>query len=115
MDQVMSLVKKIGFTAPVWLFPGLAMAANSVPAGFEDFSYVAPNDSNIFQFIIEFNKSFIILLEKTLHNGGMEYGSAGLAIVLWAAFLKIITTPLYYNTLKFPIQMRKNVLEVTEK
>jgi len=45
----------------------------------------------------------------------MEAGSAGLAIVLWAAFLKVVTTPLYYNALKYPLQMRKNVLDVTEK
>lgn len=102
MDKIMKLVKSVGFSAPMWLFPGMAFAANAVPPGFEDFNYVSSGDSGPFQFLIEFNKSFIILIEQTLHNGGMEHGSAGLAIVIWASILKLLTTPLYYNTLKFP-------------
>lgn len=103
MENVLKIIRNIGWTAPAWMFPSMAMAANAVPKGFEDFSYVAPSDSGLFQFIIEFNKSFIILIQQTLSNNGMEAGSAGLAIVLWASFLKIATTPLYYNALKYPL------------
>lgn len=103
MDKIMDMVKRVGFTAPVWLFPTMAMAANAVPPGFEDFSYAGPADAGLFQFIIEFNKSFLLLIERSLHGGGMEAGSAGLAILIWTTVLKLLTTPLYYSTLKFPI------------
>lgn len=62
MERILKTVRNIGWTAPAWMFPSMAMAANAVPKGFEDFSYVGPSDSGIFQFIIEFNKSFIILI-----------------------------------------------------
>ena len=63
MEGILKVIRNIGWTAPLWLSPSMAMAANNVPKGFEDFSYAGPSDGGIFQFIIEFNKSFIILIQ----------------------------------------------------
>lgn len=45
---------------------------------------------------------------------GFNGCSAGLSIIIWAACLKVLTTPFYENSLKYPTQMEKAVQDVIE-
>ena len=45
---------------------------------------------------------------------GLTTGSAGLSIIIWAAVLKVLTTPMFENSLKYPAQMEKAVQDVIE-
>lgn len=64
--------------------------------------------------MIEINKSCILFFQQALSQLGFDGCSAGLSIIVWAAFLKILTTPAYENSLKYPAQMEKAVQDVIE-
>lgn len=49
-----------------------------------------------------------------LHQVGIDAGSVGLSIFIWAAFLKLLTSPLYEKTLKYPAEFEKAVQNVIE-
>lgn len=51
------------------------------------------------------------LLDKII---GDPAGCAGLSIVLWAALLKVLTTPVYENAVRYPLLLRKTVQDLTE-
>ena len=53
-------------------------------------------------------------MENMLNTVGVDGGNVGLSIFIWAAFLKLLTSPLYEKTLKYPAEFEKAVQNVIE-
>ena len=106
-------MRKVPFLyLPLMAFPSAAMAYGA-PPGFDDFEPIH-QQGEFLQNMIEINKSCIIFFQEALSHIGFESSSAGLSIIIWAAFLKVLTTPAYENSLKYPAQMEKAVQDVIE-
>lgn len=82
------------------------------PPGFESFTPVHQMD--FVQQLIDINKNGILYFEQQISHLGLHGSSAGLSIIIWAACLKILTSPIYETTLKYPTQMEKAVQDVIE-
>ena len=85
-----------------------------MPKGFESFSDAkgpvvfglpaSSLDQGLLQPLIELNKACISLIDGVLDQTiGDPAGCAGLSIFIWAAFIKVLTTPIYERTIKLPL------------
>lgn len=84
---------------PLFAWPNAALAYDA-PPGFEDFAPIHENGDFV-QDLITINKQGICFFQDALMHLGLN-GSAGLSIIIWAACLKVLTTPFYENALKYP-------------
>ena len=84
---------------PLFALPGAATAYGP-PPGFEDFEPI--HQANFVQNLIELNKGGIVCVQELLNHLGIYGGSAGFSIIIWAACLKVLTSPMYEKALKYP-------------
>lgn len=78
----------------------LSASAYGPPPGFDDFTPIHQDD--FVQNLIEVNKGCILAAQHALDYIGVHGSSAGLSIIVWAACLKVLTSPFYENSLKYP-------------
>lgn len=84
---------------PLFAMPGAAFAYPA-PAGFDDFDPI--HELSSAQQLIDLNKGFILSVQSALEGAGVHDVSAGISMVVWAACLKLFTSPFYENALKYP-------------
>lgn len=100
---------------PLFAYPAAAMAAfQQPPPGFEDFSPIHESMFADFLFqiqqVVDINKDCILFVEQILSKTcGVNAGSAGLSIMIWAMCLKLLAAPFYEGQMKYPAQMEKAV------
>lgn len=77
---------------PLFAMSTAAMAAEA-PPGFEQFHSL--HEVNFQQGVVDINKDCILFVQQALSHAGLHGSSAGLAIAIWAACLKLLTAPFY--------------------
>lgn len=99
-DNVMDWLKKVPLVyLPLFSLPSAAFAYGA-PPGFDDFDAI--HQVTFIQQIIDMNKNFILLAQDTIETAGIHNFSAGISMIVWAACLKVLTSPFYENALKYP-------------
>lgn len=112
-EKMVNWMKKAPYIyLPLFALPNAAFAMEA-PPGFENFSPI--QEDGFLQNLVTVNKDCILFVEQLLNQIGISGCSVGLSIFIWAAFLKLLTTPLYEKTLKYPAEFEKAVQSVIEK
>lgn len=117
LDKVLTTARRVPQIYMPMLFLPQAVFASEAPPGFEEFDKVFTDSQptlDVLEYMVNINKNCILSVLQQLHEVGIHNQSAGLAIIIWAATLKLLTSPFYENALKYPTQMEKAIQSVIE-
>ena len=117
-EKIVNWIKKVPtLYLPLFALPSTALVmdvwskalAMDAPPGFDDFAPI--HQGGFLQNLIQINKDCILSVDQLLHSVGCgcDGSSVSLSIFIWAAFLKLLTSPLYEKTLKYPAEFEKAV------